>query len=250
MGRVSGKVAIVSGAARGLGAAIARRLIDEGAKVMLTDVLDKEGSETAAALGGNARFLHHDVTSETEWKRIVSETEEVFGPVSVLVNNAGILTTGPTESMEESVFRRVLDVNQVSVFLGMKSVLPSMKRAGGGSMINISSAGGIVGLPYALAYTGTKFAVRGMSKSAAIEFAPDNIRVNSVHPGFIRTEMSVPSAPNPDLEQVVLAITGATPAARIGEPEEVANVVLMLASDEARFATGTEFILDGGLTCR
>lgn len=117
-------------------------------------------------------------------------------------------------------------------------------------MINISSAGGIVGLPYALAYTGTKFAVRGMSKSAAIEFAPDNIRVNSVHPGFMRTEMSVPSAPNPELEQVVLAITSATPAARIGEPDEVANVVLMLASDEARFATGTEFILDGGLTCR
>lgn len=250
MGRVSGKVAIVSGAARGLGAAIARRLIAEGAKVMLTDVLDKEGSATTATLGGNARFLHHDVTSEAEWKRIVSETEAVFGPVSVLVNNAGILTTGPTESMEEADFRRVLDVNQVSVFLGMKSVLTSMKRAGGGSIINISSAGGIVGLPYALAYTGTKFAVRGMSKSAAIEFAPDNIRVNSVHPGFMRTEMSVPSAPNPELEQVVLAITSATPAARIGEPDEVANVVLMLASDEARFATGTEFILDGGLTCR
>jgi 3alpha(or 20beta)-hydroxysteroid dehydrogenase len=247
MGRVSGKVAIVTGAARGMGAAHARRLIDEGAKVMLTDVLDAEGTATAKALGANAKFMHHDVASEAEWKRIVAETEAAFGPVSVLVNNAGIVTFSPIEALEEADYRRVIDVNQVSVFLGMKSVLPSMKRAGGGSMINISSIAGLVGSAYALAYTASKFAVRGMSKSAAIEFAPFNIRVNSIHPGMIRTPMTVPM---PGSEKIIEGVIKGTPAGRVAESDEVANVVLMLASDESRFSTGAEFVIDGGSSCQ
>jgi 3alpha(or 20beta)-hydroxysteroid dehydrogenase len=247
MDRVKGKVAIVTGAARGMGAAHARRLIDEGAKVMLTDVLDSEGEATARALGSNARYLHQDVTKESEWQRIVSATEAVFGPVSVLVNNAGIAAFGPTEILEEADFRRVIDINQVSVFLGMKSVLASMKRAKSGSIINISSVAGLVGSPGGLAYTASKFAVRGMTKSAAIEFAPFNIRVNSIHPGIIRTPMT---SPTPESEKLLAGAAAATPAARVGEPDEVANVVLMLASDESRFSTGAEFVIDGGLSCQ
>ena len=247
MGRVSGKVAIVTGAARGMGAAHARRLIEEGAKVMLTDVLDAEGEATAKSLGANAMYRHHDVTSEGEWQRIVAETEAAFGPINVLVNNAGIVIHCPADQMEESAYRRVIDVNQVSVFLGMKSILASMKRAGGGSIINISSAAGIIGGPGTLAYTASKFAVRGMTKSAAIEFAPHNIRVNSVHPGVIRTPMT---APPPGAEDQLAAVAAMTPAGRVGEPDEVANVVLMLATDESRFSTGAEFIVDGGLTCQ
>ena len=247
MGRVSGKVAIVTGAARGMGEAFARRMIDEGAKVMLTDVLDQLGQETAKVLGGNARYLHLDVTKEAEWKRVVAETEAAFGPVSVLVNNAGISHYSPIEATSEADYRRVMDVNQVSLFLGMKSVLPSMKRAGGGSMINISSVLGKVGLPFSMPYVAAKFAVTGMSKSAAIEFAPHNIRVNSVHPGFILTPMVTNSE---GIDELIKNVEAITPQRRLGEPDEVANVVLMLASDESRFSTGAEFTVDGGYTCQ
>lgn len=248
MGRVSGKVAIITGAARGIGVATARRMIEEGAKVMLTDLLDKEGEAAAKALGPNARYMHHDVVSEAEWKQVVGATEAAFGPVSVLVNNAGIVSFSPIETTEEADFHHVVNVNQVAVFLGMKSALPSMKRAGGGSIINISSVAGIFGAPLGLSYCASKFAVRGMSKSAAIELAPHNIRVNSVHPGMIRTTMTE-GAPA-DAQAVMDSLVMSAPAARRGEPEEVANVVLLLASDETRFSTGAEFIVDGGLTCK
>ncbi|MDB5970044.1 MAG: 3-oxoacyl-ACP reductase [Hydrocarboniphaga sp.] len=247
MGRVGGKVAIVTGAARGMGASHARRLVAEGAKVVLTDVLDAEGEATARALGGNARYLHQDVTSEAQWQQIVSDTEAAFGPVSVLVNNAGIASWGALETLKEADYRRIIDINQVSVFLGMKSVLPSMKRAGGGSIVNISSSAGLVGVPQCLAYVASKFAVRGMTKTAAIEFAPYNIRVNSIHPGFIRTLMAVPG---PESEALLAGVVAATPAHRMGDPDEVSSIVLMLASDEARFSTGAEFVVDGGLTCQ
>ena len=247
MGRVSGKVAIVTGAAQGLGEAFARRLIDEGAKVMLTDVLEAEGKAVAKALGGNAQFMRQDVRGEAEWKQVVSATESAFGPVSVLVNNAGIVFYCPTENLEEADYRRVIDINQVSVFLGMKSVLPSMKRAGGGSIINISSGAGIIGVPNALGYSASKFAVRGMTKSAAIEFAPFNIRVNSIHPGLIRTPIN---AITPENKALLEGYAKQTPAGRMGEPDEVANVVLMLASDESRFSTGAEFVIDGGSVCQ
>lgn len=245
MDRVSGKVAIVTGAARGMGAAHARRLLEEGAKVMLTDLLDQEGEAMARTLGANARFLHHDVSKEADWKRIVSETEAAFGPISVLVNNAAISSFSPIETLEEADYRRTIDINQVSVFLGMKSVIPSMKRAGGGSIINISSSAGLVGLPNLLSYVASKFAVRGMTKSAAIELAPDNIRVNVIHPGTIRTPLMATTPP--DVEKQLIE---AAPAHRLGEPEEVANVMLLLASDESRFTTGAEIPVDGGLTCQ
>lgn len=245
MNRVSGKVAIVTGAARGMGAAHARRLIEEGAKVMLTDLLDEEGEAMVRTLGANARFMHHDVAKESEWKRIVSETEVAFGPVSVLVNNAAISSFSPIETLEEADYRHTIDVNQVSVFLGMKSVIPSMKRAGGGSIINISSSAGLVGLPYLLSYVASKFAVRGMTKSAAIELAPYNIRVNAIFPGIIRTPLMAATPPDVELELIKK-----TPAGRLGEPDEIANVMLLLASDESRFATGAEFAVDGGSTCQ
>ena len=247
MGRVSGKVAIVTGAARGLGEAHARRLIDEGAQVMLTDVSDAEGEATAKALGANARFLHHDVSSEADWQRIVAETEKAFGPVSVLVNNAGIVISEPLEGLTEANYRRQVDVNQVGVFLGMKSVIESMKRAGGGSIINLSSIAGLIGVPMTFAYTASKFAVRGMSKAGAVELAPYNIRVNSVHPGVFRTQMNVST---PEVEKFATAIAESMPAGRMGDPDEVANVVLLLASDESRFSTGAEFVVDGGWTCK
>lgn len=247
MGRLNGKVAIVTGAARGMGAADARRMIEEGAKVMLTDVLDAEGEATAKALGANAHYLHHDVTSEAEWQRVVAETEKAFGPVSVLVNNAGIVLYSPLESTDESLYRRIVDINQVGVFLGMKTVIPSMKRAGGGSIINISSVAGIIGVANSIGYTASKFAVRGMTKSAAIELAPHNIRVNSIHPGIIRTPMT---APDQEAGEQIAALAASAPAARPGEPNEVANVIVMLASDESRFSTGAEFVIDGGLTCQ
>ena len=246
-GRVTGKVAIITGGARGMGAMHGQRLVEEGAKVMLTDVLDAEGTAVAKALGANARYLHHDVTNEAEWKQIIAETEKAFGPVSVLVNNAGIVLFGSIENSTEADYRRVIDVDQVSVFLGMKSVLPSMKRAGGGSIINISSIAGLIGSSQAIGYSAAKFAVRGMTKSAAIEFAPYNIRVNSIHPGLIRTPMTMPS---PEAEASMQMMIDATPARRAAEPVEVSNVVLLLASDETRFSTGAEFVVDGGFTCQ
>jgi len=245
--RVKGKIAIVTGAARGMGAAHARQLIEQGASVMLTDVLDAEGQATTAALGPQARYLHHDVAKEADWQRIVAATEEAFGPVSVLVNNAGIVGYGRIESMQESDYRRVIDVNQVGVFLGMKTVFPSMMKAGGGSIINLSSVAGLVGAPYALAYTASKFAVRGMTKAAAVEFASHKIRVNSVHPGLIRTPMTKPT---PESEASVAQFIAATPLGRAGEPDEVASIVLWLASDESSFSTGAEFVVDGGLSCQ
>jgi len=246
MGRVEGKVAIVTGAAGGLGEAHARRLAAEGAMVMLTDVCDERGQFIASALGPNVRFIHHDVTREEDWKRIVSATEAAFGPVSVLVNNAGVMSHGHLESFEEMEYRRVIDINQVSVFLGMKSVVPSMRRAGGGSIVNISSVCGIFGVAKTIAYTASKFAVRGMTKSAAMELAPLNIRVNSVHPGFIDTPMT--NNPTAENKANLQASAAATPVGRIGHPDEIASIVLMLASDESRFSTGAEFTVDGGLT--
>lgn len=247
MGRVEGKVAIVTGAARGMGASHARYLVREGAKVVLTDLLDGEGQALADELGPSARYMHHDVTSETEWQSVVKETEAVFGPVSVLVNNAGIAGGFAIEVLEEAFYRRVIDVNQVSVFLGMKSVVASMRKAGGGSIINISSSCGIVGLVHTLAYTASKFAVRGMTKTAAIELAKDNIRVNSVHPGMIETELTKIT---PENAQRMKAAAAATPAGRIAPPGDVSSIVLLLASDESTFSTGAEFVVDGGLTCQ
>ena len=187
MARLEGKVAIITGAARGMGAAHARRFVAEGAKVVLTDLNVEEGTALANELGENALFVQQNVTSADEWANVVAQAEKAFGPVNVLVNNAGISVSKSFLQMTEEEYRRIVDINQVSVFLGLKTVVPSMQKAGGGSIINISSINGIVG--GAVGYTDTKFAVRGMTKAAAMECSHYGIRVNSVHPGVIETPM-------------------------------------------------------------
>lgn len=242
MGRVDGKVAVVTGAARGLGAAQARALAAEGASVLVTDLLEEPGEELVGQIGAAARFLRHDVTDSAGWKDVIGAAEDAFGPVSVLVNNAGVFHTAAIEDLAEADFRRVVEVNQVGTFLGMRSVLPSMRRAGGGSIVNISSIAGMVGFPGFLGYSSTKWAVRGMSKAAAVELAADSIRVNSVHPGAIDTEMVR------GLD--VTALVRSQPIPRMGTPREVAMLVLFLASDESSYCTGAEFVVDGGHICQ
>lgn len=250
MGRVENKVAIVTGGAGGIGASIAHVLAREGAKVMIADVADPAGQEVAKSCGADTRYLHHDVVNESDWQKLVAETERHFGPVTILVNNAGIVRYGLIEEHDEQDFRRVIDVNQIGVFLGMKSVIGSMKRAGGGSIVNMSSVAGIIGAANSVGYTASKFAVRGMTKVAAIELAADKIRVNSVHPGMTLTNMSNAPGISAETEAVLQKLLDDTPAARWGQPEEIANIVLMLASNESSFVTGAEFVVDGGLTCQ
>lgn len=243
MSRLSGKVALVTGGARGMGEAHARRFIAEGAKVILTDILDAEGQALARDLGEHALFLHHDVTRESQWLEVVEAAEAAFGPISVLVNNAGIVLRGALETFGEEDYRKVIDINQVSVFLGMKAVAASMTRAGGGSIINVSSVAGLVGRPHTIAYTASKFAVRGMTKVAAAELGAFGIRVNSIHPGAVMTPMLGQVG-----QDVRDSLTSQLAIKRIAEPEEVTNLVLFLASDESRYCTAAEFVIDGGMT--
>lgn len=241
--RLAGKVALITGAARGQGAAAARRFVAEGAQVMLTDVLDVQGKELAASLG--AQYCHLDVSSEDDWKQAVSSTVSAFGDVNVLVNNAGILHFSSIADTTLADYQRVIGVNQVGTFLGMRAVIETMKRAGGGSIVNVSSVEGLGGMPYLVAYTASKFAIRGMTKVAAMELGKHGIRVNSVHPGAIDTPM-VPEALG---QQIDLSPIGKRVALRrVGAPEDVANVVLFLASDESGYCTGGEFAVDGGAT--
>lgn len=242
MGRLDGKVAVITGAARGMGAAHAKRFVEEGAKVVVTDILPDEGEKLASELGKNAVFVKHDVSSAADWDDVVNMAEEAFGPVDILVNNAGISVSVPIEELTEEQYRKVVDINQVSVFLGTKAVLPSMKKTGGGSIVNISSMAGIVGGQGQMAYSASKFAVRGMTKAAAAELAPLNIRVNSVHPGAIRT----PMIDWPENKEIIEALEASTPLGRVAEPEEVSELVLFLASDESSYSTGAEFLIDGG----
>ena len=242
MGRLDGKVALISGGARGQGAAEARLFAAEGARVVLADVLDDEGAATAAEIGDAARFVHLDVTDESQWQAAVAAAEEAFGPVTVLVNNAGILHFQHVTRTDLADFDRVLRVNVHGVFLGMKAVAPSMERAGGGSIVNISSTAGLQGLPSLSAYVASKWAVRGLSKTAAIDLGPQGIRVNSVHPGGIDTPMVAGTSGEAPFYKRL-------PVPRMGTPEEAARVVLFLASDESSYVTGAEVAVDGGATC-
>lgn len=240
MTEVAGRVAIVTGAAGGLGLAIVRELAGAGAMVVATDIVDNWADLTTGAAAGAIRFLTHDVTAAAEWDAVVAAAEREFGPVSVLVNNAGIVHNEPAETLSEADYRRVIDVDQVGVFLGMKAVLPSMRRAGGGSIVNISSVAGIVAFPGIIGYVAAKWAVRGMTKAAALEFGEYGIRVNSVHPGVVMTPMTR------DTESAQETVR--QPLARPGTPEEVAAMVLFLASERAGYSTGCEFVMDGGFT--
>lgn len=244
MNRLSEKVAIITGAAQGMGETHARLFLEEGAKVVLTDLNEEKGQALVDELGENAIFVKQNVASEEDWSNVIEKAEEAFGPVNVLVNNAGITMAKNMMDITLEDYRRIVDINQVSVFLGMKAVVPSMKKAGGGSIVNISSMNGLVA--GAVAYTDTKFAVRGMTKAAAINLAPMGIRVNSVHPGVIATPMVVQE----DTKAAVEAFSKQIPLKRVAEPKEVSYMVLFLASDESSYSTGSEFVIDGGITAQ
>jgi 3alpha(or 20beta)-hydroxysteroid dehydrogenase len=244
MGRLAGKVALVTGAAQGQGAAIARAFVEEGAKVALADIADDLGKALADELGPDAIYVHHDVSDEDSWKSAVEETVATFGPVTVLVNNAGVLMFADLPTMELSDFRRLIDINMVGCFLGMKTVAPVMVGAGGGSIVNCSSVEGLGGMPTLVAYTGTKFAVRGMTKAAAMELGPKNVRVNSVHPGMVDTGMTRGYAGDVGMEWAAKRVA----LKRVGQPEDIAPLYVFLASDESSFSTGAEFVADGGAT--
>ncbi|MEN0587473.1 glucose 1-dehydrogenase [Kurthia gibsonii] len=244
MARLEGKVAIITGSAQGMGAAHAKKFIEEGAKVVLTDLNEEKGNVFAAELGENAIFVKQNVANEEDWKNVVAKAEETFGPVNVLVNNAGITMAKSITDTSVEDYRKIVEINQVSVFLGIKSVVSSMEKAGQGTIVNISSLNGLVG--GAVGYTDTKFAVRGITKAAALELAPKNIRVNSVHPGVIATPMVVQE----DTKAAVEAFSKMIPMGRVAEPEEVSNLVLYLASEESSYSTGSEFIVDGGMSAR
>ena len=245
-GRLQGKVAIVTGASQGMGEAHARVFVREGAKVVMTDVNAERGQELAAGLGENAMFVSHDVRRKDDWEKVVDATEQRFGDVTVLVNNAGVI--GPVKGLldfKEADFLDVCAVNQLGVFLGMKAVLPAMIRAGGGSIVNISSIAGMLGTKESsnAAYCASKWAVRGMSKLIAAQHGPDGIRVNSVHPGYILTPMMIAAT-----DEHGGGAAAAIPLGRLAQPEEVSNLVLFLASDEASFVSGAEHVVDGAMT--
>jgi 3alpha(or 20beta)-hydroxysteroid dehydrogenase len=246
MGCLEGKVAIVTGAARGQGAAAARLFAAEGARVVIADVLDDLGTELAASLGETAVYRHLDVSSEEDWQRTVDETVHTLGSVDVLVNNAGILRFAALPDMPLEDYLRVVTVNQVGTFLGMKTVAKPMIAAGQGSIVNISSVEGLAGMPYLTAYTATKFAIRGMTKVAALELGPMGIRVNSVHPGMIVTDMVKDAAGGHDIDLSPAAKR--IPLRRMGQSEDIAEVVLFLASDRSSYVTGAELAADGGAT--
>ena len=242
MEKLQNKVAIITGGAAGMGEAHVRLFIKEGAKVVLTDVNTEKGQALADELGESAHFIQHDVTDEAGWEKVVHQAEEKFGPVNILVNNAGISPVLSVENSSLEDYMNVVQINQVSVFLGMKYVVPSMKKVDDGSIINISSINGLTG--GAIGYTDTKFAVRGMTKAAAKELAHYNIRVNSVHPGVINTPMVQQSAAFEQIQAMVKTI----PLKRMSEPSEISQLVLFLASDDSSYSTGAEFIADGGIT--
>ncbi|GGX01333.1 glucose 1-dehydrogenase [Streptomyces chryseus] len=238
---LSNKVVLVTGGARGLGAAVARAVVDGGGRVVVTDVLEEEGAATAGEFGGAARFVRHDVTAESDWQAALDFTGAEFGRIDGLVNNAGTSAGQLLEHETVEHFRQVVEINLVGVFIGMKTVIPAMRAGGGGSVVNISSAAGLTGLALTAGYGASKWGVRGLSKIGAVELAEARIRVNSVHPGMTYTPMTAP----------VGIRTGegnypGAPMGRVGVPEEIAAAVAFLLSDAAAYMTGAELAVDGG----
>jgi len=245
MGRLAGKVAVVTGAAQGMGESHARAFVREGAHVVMTDINSVRGQEIANELGDAAIFVEHDVANAAQWRDVVKSGEAQFGPITILVNNAGII--GPVKGLlefSEAEFLQVCAVNQLGVYLGMQAVVPSMIAAGGGSIVNISSIAGMLGTGASsnAAYCASKWAVRGMSKLMAVWHGKDGIRVNSVHPGYILTPMMIAAT-----DESGGGAADAIPLGRMAQPEEVSNVVVFLASDEASFVSGAEHVVDGAM---
>lgn len=244
--RLENKVALITGAASGMGESTARVFAREGAKLMLTDVLYEEGEEVAASIranGGEAMFLHHDVTQEADWQKAIAATLQRYGALDIVVNNAGI-SGGLPDRLDVDAFDRLMAVNARGTFLGMKVAIEHMQRAGGGSIVNVSSISGIVGQDFVhMGYNGAKGASRTMTKSAAVQFGPAGIRVNSVHPGIMPPMRTSQTSADPAIRARVLE---GMPLRRAGRIEEVAHAVLFLASDEASYITGAELVVDGG----
>ncbi|MBF6354459.1 SDR family oxidoreductase [Nocardia higoensis] len=238
MFELHGRSAVVTGGARGIGAAVARSLADAGAGVVVADILDDEGGKTAETLGPRGRFAHLDVTQENDWRAVLGIAEDTFGPLAVLINNAGILDYGEISEQSPAAFRKVLDVNLFGSWLGMHTAAPLLRTAGGGVIVNVSSTAGLMGYSGVGAYVASKWGLRGLTKTAAIELGRAGIRVCSVHPGPIDTPMTA------DMDRSVAA---AQPLPRFGESEEVAAMVTFIVT-EAGFSTGSEFVLDGGAT--
>lgn len=247
MGRLSSKVVVITGASQGMGEQHAKEFVAEGAKVILTDLNETGGKALAASLGDDhAMFIRQDVAKAADWEQVVREGEAKFGIINVLVNNAGILgALATTVDLTEEDYQRVCDVNQLAVFLGMQAVIPSMRKARIGSIVNISSVAGLVAIYGApnIAYVASKFAVRGMTKQIAVEYGKYNIRCNSVHPGYIRTPMMAAATDEEGGEA-----TSMIPLGRLADPSEVSKLAIFLASDESSFITGMEHVIDGGMT--
>lgn len=242
MQRLKGKVALVTGGARGIGEGIVRRFVEEGAQVMISDVLDPEGRALAEELG--QAYMHLDVTSRAEWDAAIAATEAQFGKLDCLVNNAGVIVFKRLDDLSEAEIRRIIDINLIGTIIGAQAAIPALERAGGGSIINMSSADGIAGANSLTAYCASKFGVRGFTKALALELGPRNIRVNSIHPGGIVTPLSNPTNVPRDQYDMGFRIY---PAQRAGDPHDIGAAAAYLASDDASYCIGTELLVDGGL---
>ncbi len=248
--RVAGKVALISGGSGGIGAASAKLLAGEGSAVVIADILVDQGKATEAQIaeaGGRVQFVELDVTSEESWRWAVKNTIDNFGKLDIVVNNAGVVHRTGVEETTVGDWDRVMDVNVKGVFFGTRAAIPEMRKAGGGSIINISSINGLVGSPASASYHASKGAVRIFSKSAAVQYAKDKIRVNSVHPGYVDSPMTQAFH---DVPEVRRERVGKTPLGRMGTPEDVALGIVYLASDESSYVTGSELVIDGGMTAQ
>ncbi len=244
MRRLDGKVALVTGGARGIGEGIVRRFAEEGAKVLISDILETDGTALAAALGGSTAFVRHDVTVRADWDHALAHCEERFGRLDILVNNAGVLIFKRLDDLSETEMRRILDINLLGTIIGCQAAIPALERAGGGSIINMSSADGISGANSLTVYCASKFGVRGFTKALALELGHRKIRVNSIHPGGIMTPMANPgNLPKSEYDKGFWIY----PAQMAGEPSDIAAAAAYLASDDGRYCMGTELSVDGGL---